>query len=369
MFAKDPGVSVKGDTATAYTPIAGERDLELELGDCDALMRKRGLNPDDWEVKTVTVNEWESNAGDGEIITLHQLKINLVRKVPADFVFPATDVKQRLIKIGKPKQTGRLVACLADQHAPYQDKALNDRVLSMLAKVEPDEIVNLGDIGDYPTISKHRDNPAWSASAQESVQGSFELLSAQRDACPASKIVLLKGNHDWRLETELLARAERMFGIKPAQIPGADTPSAANSLHNLLHLDALGVQLIEPELEGDEYKHAEYWITERLAGIHGSRTGPNAAVDEANDAGVSIIMGHLHRYSLRALARWVNRQRRDLIACECPTLAAVGISVGYTKRPKWSQGLVLASAFDDGSHNIEGALWDGAHIHWRGERW
>lgn len=362
---------------TAFQPGAkfngNEAEVTSEPGlsppTVDDMFKAFAIDPDDWVIERMMPNSWNAAVGEGRVVRMHQLKLWLKAKVPIDMVFPAVDIRQRVVKSGKPRAAGEIAAILADQHAPYYDHRLNEKALKLLGHVEPERLVDLGDIGDYPTISKHRDNPAWSATAQESVQGSFELLAAQRDACPASKIVLLKGNHDWRLETELLARAERMYGIRPADVPGAGTQIPANSLRNLLHLDALGIELIEPELEGDEYKHAEYWLSDRLVTMHGSRTSKNAALDEVNDVGASVIMGHLHRWSFRVLARWENDVRRDLFAVEAPTLRAIGKSVGYQKRPKSQQGLVFATTFKDGSHNIEPALWDGQYLTWRGERW
>lgn len=356
-----PSTKVKGDVAVIVTPPAPN------LGDLAALIRERGLDPDEWDILDATLNEWDSNAGDGQIVKLRQLKVRLRRRLPLDWIFPAVDVRERAVKPAKPAGGARTVLLLGDQHAPYHDVTLHAAVCALIGRLQPDEIVCLGDLGDYASISRFRDNPAWSAGPQECVQASFEILSDYRSQTQAP-IVLLKGNHDWRLETELLARAERMYGIAPADIPGHESVPAF-SLRHLLHLDKLGVRLVEPELEGDDYSHAEHWLSERLVAIHGKHVR-NGAEKHAESVGASVVMGHTHK--LRH--SWIVRHsgpaatKNHLDAVECGTLRSLGVSVGYDNRPKSQQGCALATLHADGSHAVELIPYRDGALLLRGER-
>ncbi len=356
-----PGVTVNGDTATVVTPPAPD------LGDLDTLIKERGLDPADWEVKNAVLNEWDALAGEGQIIKLRQLKVHLVRRVPIEFVRPAVGIKPHRIVRAKAVKADRVAVLFPDQHAPYHDRKLHEATMRFLATIEPSEVVNLGDLGDYATISKHRDNPAWSASAQESIDSSGRLLSDQRSAAPAARIVLLEGNHDWRLATELLLRAERMYGIKPAQIAGHENDPRAFSLRYLLHLDELAVDFIQPDRDGDNYNHAEYWITDTLCAIHGDKSR-KAARSEAVKIGASVVCGHTHRQIVEPVSKWSRTGRQQLLAMECGTMREIDKSAGFAKRPDWHPGFGVAALYKDGTHDLEAVRWDGQQLTWRGQR-
>jgi hypothetical protein len=53
----------RGSSVTATPPGS---DAGVELGDVDTMIRARGLNPAEWDVERVKVNEWESYAGRNE---------------------------------------------------------------------------------------------------------------------------------------------------------------------------------------------------------------------------------------------------------------------------------------------------------------
>ncbi len=357
-----PGVVITGDSATVVSAPSPQ------LGDVSAILAERGLLESEWDVRGLTVNEWEAQGPEGTVITLHQLKITLVKRTPIEFLFPAVDVKQR----PAPKITAakgvKVAICLPDQHAPLHDRAAHQQLLSFINSFDHTELVLLGDLGDYPGISRFRDSGAqkWMSTANECVQASFELLSDYRSNTEAP-ITLLKGNHDWRIETELAARAERLAGLKPAEIPGTEQVRA-NSLRHLLHLDRLGIHLQEPAIEGDDYNHAEYWLSEQLVCIHG-KSVKNGAEKHAESIGASVIMGHTHKQRSTVVSRWHNDRLVHLDAVEAGTLRELGTSIGYASRPKSQQGFAVATVLADGSHSIELARWDGSAFVFRGQRW
>lgn len=354
-----PGVNVVGDSATVISRPSPD------LGDIDTLLRERRLDPAEWEVKSATLNEWDSPTGD----VLKQLKVSLTRKVDVAWLFPAVDVKPRSVsRARRVSRAGAVAVCLPDQHAPLHDSALHEAVCGFLSRFAHDQLVCLGDLGDYPSISRFRDSGAakWMASAQECIQGSFNLLSDYRSVTDAD-IKLLKGNHDWRLETELLSRAERLYGIKPADIPGSEQ-IPATSLRHLLHLDQLGIDLIEPQIEGDDYNHAEHWLSPRLVCIHGKAV-KNGAEKHAESIGASVVMGHTHKQTHTTVSRWDNDRLTHLDAVEAGTLRELGTSIGYANRPKSQQGFAVATVLADGSHTIELARWNGKQLLFRGESW
>jgi predicted phosphodiesterase len=360
VHAMRSGVEISGDAAVITS------DPSPDLGDIAEMIRARGLEPDEWEVKNAVLNCWDSNAGDGQIIELRQLKIHLVRKVPIDFILPVTDVKPRTPR--KPvKSDTHTIVLLPDRHAPYEDKACHEAVLAMLAHVQPDEVGLLGDLVDLPTISKHRDNPAWSASVTECIQSGFNLLRSYTEATP-SRFWMLKGNHCFRLETELLARAERMYGIAPASIDGEEQDQAL-SLKRLLHLDRLGVELIEPPKVGDGYEFAVHKITDKFEARHGWITGQNSAQKSLDRVGRSLVVGHTHRQVLTRRTYFNGITHRTIQAAECGTLRGIEGGGGFAVNPDWQVGLAVAQIGSDGAETIDFASFDDGVLRWRGERY
>ena len=354
------GLTMSGDAATLVSEPAPE------LGDIAEMIRARGLDPEEWEVKNAVLNCWDSNAGDGEVIELRQLKVHLVRKVPIEFILPVVDVKPRTAR--KPiKSETHTIVLLPDQHAPYEDKACHESVLALLAHVQPDEVGLLGDLVDLPTISRHRDNPAWSASVTDCIQGGFELLRDYTEATP-SRFWMLKGNHCFRLESELLARAERMYGIAPASIDGEEQDQAL-SLKRLLHLDRLGVELIEPPRRGDGYEFAVHQITDRFEARHGWITGQNSAQKSLDRVGRSLAIGHTHRQILTRRTYFNGLGYKTIQAAECGTLRGIEGGGGFAVNPDWQVGLCVAQIGSDGAETLDFASFDDGVLRWRGERY
>lgn len=360
----EPGLTVSDDVATLVT-----EPTPYELGDIATLLRDRGLNPDDWLIERATVNEWDSNAGrdpdsgDPVKITLRQLKVHLKRKAPLDWLFPAVEVARRYVP--KPsratKKKDRLAVVCGDQQAPYQDKGLHRAFLRWLTDVQPQLGALAGDTIDNPTISRHSDRPRWNATPQGCIDTGFSVLSDYRDASPNTAWKKLRGNHDYRLESELLTRAERMFGLKPADIPGREGV-AAYSLRNLLHLDELGIELIG--FEGDKWEVAEMTLAPGIVVCHKLPTK-----EKANRMGRTVLAGDSHRQNVRSVTFWDGDEPRTETLVEVGCMCEIREGLGYVKHPDWQAGFATVAISADGSTAVDLAKWNGKHLVWRGQRW
>jgi hypothetical protein len=364
-------VRLKGDEATVTTPIGGN------LGDIDAMMRERGLDPADWTVLDSEVRAYEALAqGRGEdgapvVVTLHYLKAKLRRKVAMVLVSPAVHVPPVDIPPVSPRirlDEPDLVVVEGDHQVPYVDSALHRASLAFLAEMSPVEHVFLGDTADFPTISRHADHPAAMASTQECIQAAYDLLRAKREAAPAARARKLKGNHDWRVESELLARAERMYGIAPADTgEGEELP--ALSLRRLLHLDQIGIDLVE---DPRGWEHAEVELVPGPLGLvvrHGWITGANTAERSLQKRGRSIIVGHTH--SREHAFVWDPSAGAERQAAVAGTMSLVRDQrfPHFAVADSWLQGFATVTRWRDGRFQIEHARWDGESLVWRDRRW
>jgi hypothetical protein len=336
------------------------------LGDVDALLKRRGLDPDEWTVERVTVNEWEALAKDGDdnrVVQLHQLKAHLRRRWTLAILSPAVEVAQRHVPVSAPTGTAdRLVWVAGDQQAPYHDEQLHAAVLRWLHDVKPDEGVLHGDTQDFSNVSKHPDKRNWNATVQECVNSAYRLLSDYRDAAPSMRLSKLLGNHDWRLEAEMMSRAERTAYVTPAYLEGETPEPFLYSPRRLLHLDRLGIILVGEE--GENWDHAEVKLTPSLSVKHKA-----PAQQKLLRMSRSLIVGDSHRQSVEHITCFDSDDRqviRTLVHAGC--LCDTG-GLGYTKFPDWQPGFATAAIAADGTVSYELATWRNGRLTWRGESW
>lgn len=367
----EPGsVQVEGDTATIVEPPTPRP----KLGDIGRLIRERGLDPDEWEVVSTTLNEWDGPVKGGGTQRLRQWKVTLKRKAHLILAAPAVHVPQvkPRTRLRPLSRIPELIVIEGDHQVPYHDPKLHEAGLDALRSLHDYhnlvEHVFLGDTGDFPTISKHADHPSASASVNDVIQGVYELLREKREAAPNARARKLKGNHDWRVESELLLRAERMYGIRPASIDGEEEiPSL--SLRRLLHLDALGIELVE---DPRGWQHAEVELVKGIAGLvvrHGWVTGGNTAGRSLNKRGRSMVVGHSH--GREHFFDWDPSAGLERQAVVAGTMSLVRDQrfPHFAPCDAWLQGFVTVTRWPDGQFVIEHAIWDGETLRWRDRRW
>lgn len=339
-----------------------------ELGDLEELIRERGLDPSQWIVVSTTLNEWDSALAGGGTQRLQQWKVTL-RRAPS-MLFPQPAVHVPRVRKRVPGATGikpELIVVEGDHQCPYHDPELHEKSLDALAyfkrKHNLTEHVLLGDLGDYPTISRHPDHPAAMATVNQVIQSSYDLLRDKREAAPV-RCRLLLGNHDWRLQQELINRAERMYDIRPAN----DDVSAL-SLRRLLHLDQLGIELVE---DPRGWEHAEVELIEGIAGLvvrHGWLVGATAASKSLFKRGRSLIVGHTHsREHLFAWDASAGVERQAVIAGTM-SLSRDQRFPHFAVNDDWLQGFVTVTRWPNGKFSIEHARWDGSQLIWRDQCW
>jgi hypothetical protein len=358
--------TVKGDDAVLVS------NPSADVGHLGDLIRSRGLKPADWVVVSTTINEWEALAhggganGEPRTVTLKQLKVTLKRRPTVELVSQARHVPALVKSKRRPRKAGRaeLIVVEGDHQIPYHDPDLDNAATQFVADLQPVEHIFLGDTADFPTISRHDDHPAAMASAQECLDEAYAMLRRRAQAAPDARRRKLKGNHDWRLESELLKRAERVYGITPA---GEDTP--ALSLRRLLHLDQLGIELVE-DVRG--WQHAEIELVPGRGGLvvrHGFVTGHNTAKRTLAKLGRSVIVGHDHgKESAFHLAY------PDRLLLQAHVIGGMfrndEVWPHFAVQPNWHPGFVTVTRWpNDGRFIVDHALWQDGHLYWRDRRW
>jgi len=364
--ADTPGTKITGDKATVTSKPS------LEYNDPDTLLKERGLEPDEWEVSSVTVNEWDSPTGE----TLKQLKVNCQRKKSIAWPEPA-QINLDILKPSKVKDVNelsggkaRIVVCVGDHQAPYHNKELHLLFMEWLQVNQPDEGILIGDTMDLPSISRHPAEPEWAATTQECVNAAGQILYDYRVSSPDTQWTKLAGNHDERLRRAVINNISDFYGLKPAEIEEMDEIPPIHSPRLLLRLDELGIHYEEPN---GSYNQAQVRISDHLAARHGwlakknSGTSAHATLDHL---GHSVIVGHTHRQSRVHQTKFtIDGKAVVTTAVETGCMCRIEEGLGYTVAPDWQNGFCVCTVWPDGTFAIDLATYVDGVLLYRDQRY
>lgn len=356
----DSGFTVEQDEATVT-----ERPT-FAYSHPDDLLKERGLDPEDWEVKSFTVNEWDSPTGD----VLKQLKAQCVRKKPFSVVLPA-DIDLKVPAPVEPdKGKVRFVVLVGDQQAPFHDTHLHELFCGWLAENQPDEGILVGDSGDFNTISRHPDEPDWKADTQECVTSTGQIFYDYRVAHTPTKWKKIPGNHDERLRRVVIDRLADWYGLKPAEVPNLPELPPIHHPRHLLRLDELGIEYVEPR---GSYDHAQVKLSPYLAVRHGwvARKGAGAsALATLDQLGYSVAVGHTHRQSVVHQTKHdINGKPETRTAVETGCMCRIENGLGYAVAPDWQNGFATATIWPDGMFKLELATYVNGVLMYRDQRY
>ena len=227
---ENPSFTLDGDDAKIVSRVHAVHDLDSEkLNTPENLLRERGLDPDEWEITHMKVNEWDAMTsdkaeGDNRIVTMKQLTVNLKRRVPLDLVVPARMPGNYIRELPKARSQYddevRTVVFVGDQQAPKHDKRLHDLFLEWMDYNRPDEGIMMGDAGDFSRLSKYADNPEWDEEVQECIDSVYMIKRETVQASPTTTWTMIEGNHDTRLRTMVLNKLPAIYGLRKAKVPG-----------------------------------------------------------------------------------------------------------------------------------------------------
>lgn len=230
------------------------------------------------------------------------------------------------------------IVVISDTQMPYEDKRAVRAVIDFIGQYQPDEVIHIGDVVDYPQPSR------WNKDTRGEFEGSVfrdseytvkNLIAPLRDAFPDGPIGFLEGNHDLRPR-------EYLDKYAPA-LSGTD----AFDFGTLLQFDEYGITKL-PEF----YKFAPGWVATH--GHRGSiRLTQNAgatALGAAKKLGVSVVMGHTHRLGIASYSTgYGNKVNNTLTGMEVGNLMDMR-QAGYLKgaAANWQQGFGIFHV--DGKH-------------------
>lgn len=196
--------------------------------------------------------------------------------VRMDFNFTINENDMVDVVPQKAERVKKILVC-PDLHVPDHDKVAWQVFLNSVRAVKPDEIVLIGDFGDFLSISAHPKKPQDERSLKNELRSVNDALDELVAAAgPNCKIVYIFGNHEYRYDRYLASNAPELDGIF--------------SLKDLLRLDERGIKYIP---YGEMYKLGEMNLTHDVG-----RCGINTARQSLQDVGDNVLVGHSHRASI-----------------------------------------------------------------------
>lgn len=410
-------VKIEGDGATVVTPVSAYTDIETNisigssaigveaylnpdgdtntnvwdqkeehkdtfsdrLNDPDAMLQERGLDPEEWTIEGITVNEWDGPTSEGTTVTYKQAKLNLKRKKPETGLLPARSEGWIPSRISEPPSfdsVPKIIVLVGDQQAPFHDRRLHDLFLDWIEWNQPDEGVLIGDTVDFPDVSRHRNNPENDATANDCIQAGYEILRDYVAASPVTKWTKLIGNHDERIRNFVIDNAGPLYGLKRATRDYVEKEERVLDIEYLLRLDELQIKLVDPK---GGYAQAQVNIDDSLAIRHGwlTRRGSGAsALASLESVGYNIVVGHTHRQSIvQKTSHDINNVPTTLFGVEAGCMCSIdGSQVDgrrfpdYTTNPDWQQGFAVATVYLDGSTTIDLATYRNGSLFYRDQR-
>ena len=213
-----------------------------------------------------------------------------------------------------------------DVHIPFHDQRKCRILLNVIEDLQPDRIVDGGDLVNATQISNFDKTVDQLSGLQSELNQAKNWLSSISTICPNAEKILLRDNHFYRRIADKIKKQN--YGLGDLECLEPD---------NLLKLDELG------------WKSQEDWkFRNVLVALHGDAGGggsnlcpTNAVRKLIKENGVSVIRFHTHASGLEFHNQ---TQNGTLVACQCGTLHDL-CKVDYIKHGEllhnWTQSFIL----------------------------
>lgn len=250
--------------------------------------------------------------------------------------------------------SGSRTLAAGDSQIPFQDEQAHDNFQRAVIETQPDNIIFVGDMIDLPSLSRFAQRPEWVGSTQGAIDSYHNFLAQTRANAPNSRISVVHGNHEQRLDDYVRKNAMEVLRLRRA-----GDQFAALTLRNLVRYDDLEVEYI------DGYPNGTLWLEDNIKFTHGTNVakGGSNAAKYLKEERETTIYGHTHRQEV-AYRTYAQRFGSTTIAAASPgclaridgevpgfkhTVDAEGNTV--KKAEDWQQGLLIID-HNERNHHI-----------------
>ena len=219
----------------------------------------------------------------------------------------------------------------SDTHFPYQ----NDKALSILYQIvrdlQPDAIIDHGDLLDCYSISRYEKDPHSRVSLQGEIEQAAKHLAILSALAPNARKKLLMGNHEDRLRRLLWSMAERQEAHQVLSL---------NKVREVLQWPAL----LGLEAMGWEFHEDKVVFAKRMILKHGTvvrKWSAYTAKGEYEKYGRCGMSGHTHRRGVFEHTDHNGSHAWWELGCMCD------LNPGYLDDPDWQNGFNVVSWTND----------------------
>ena len=250
------------------------------------------------------------------------------------------------------------IVIISDTQIPYDDRRAMKAVIQFIGDTQPDEVIHIGDLMDYPAPSRWTKGTAEEFAArirpdsEEAIKRLLQPLRAVYDG----PVGVHEGNHDSRPRDYLAKYA-------PALIEYTDQ----FRFESLLDFDGHGVDVL-PEF----YKVAPGWVS-----THGHRGGVRLSQKSGDSAynamirfDTSVVIGHTHRHGIKPHTRGYGSNQKPLWSMEVGNLMNMKLA-HYLKgaTANWQTGFGMITVdgkyvkpelvpIMSGRFSVDGWMWE-----------
>lgn len=242
-------------------------------------------------------NEWEVSAFDREKGEWTKSLNHSWEIVPDNIedllIQQAKPTKITPTRRSKPKRPDQLTLAVPDAQIPFQDERAMALAQVAIRELMPDNVVFLGDMLDFPSLSRFEQRPEWAGQVQESLDRNHEMLARTRANAPDANLYYLYGNHEDRLQKHMVKNNAELLGIKRAN---AEKELGVMTLEFLLRMKELEVQAVPG------YPNGHLWLEDHLVMLHGNKARQNGSTSLEylkENPHVNTVHGHSHRAEIQ----------------------------------------------------------------------
>ena len=218
---------------------------------------------------------------------------------------------------------------------PFHDRRAIGVVLQVMHDYEFEQINILGDFADFTEwTDRFVREPEFYQTTQPMVIEGHWLLTQIRALQPNARIVFIAGNHEDRIERQMMEHMRAAYKLKPATELHLDEPLGIDRLFGLTELDI--------ELVGD-YPNGQCWYGENSKSIHGNRFSSKAGGTVSSviqNMLITTTFGHGHKIEMATKTiEDAHGNRRYVTAAMLGCLCHIDYRVpGHKRGQNWQQG-------------------------------
>lgn len=213
----------------------------------------------------------------------------------------------------------QVIVFWGDLHRPYHCKKSERTAHNLTEDLQPDIIVNLGDILDCYAVSRFDKDPARVDTMQDEFDSGREHFEELRKRNPDSRIIVKEGNHEERLQRYLWSRAPALSSLRCLTVP------------EQLGLPSLNIEWVPAK---KRLYLGDLCITH---GVTVRQKSGYTAHGELAARNVSGISGHTHRLS----SVWRTTEAGTHRWIEAGCLCDLNPEYGGDRAMDWQHGIVV----------------------------